>query len=92
MSYGFQCLLDVWFQLELLKSKEGATRVELVTSRSAVECSATELYPQMDRAAKFVGFILPFINIRDVLKTCLVVYGCIQLVKLVCDICCCPVY
>ena len=27
--------------------KEGATRVELVTSRSAVECSATELYPQM---------------------------------------------
>ena len=27
------------------KAKEGATRVELVTSRSAVECSATELYP-----------------------------------------------
>ena len=29
------------------KTKEGATRVELVTSRSAVECSATELYPQI---------------------------------------------
>ena len=29
------------------KIKEGATRVELVTSRSAVECSATELYPQI---------------------------------------------
>ena len=29
------------------RTKEGATRVELVTSRSAVECSATELYPQI---------------------------------------------
>ena len=26
---------------------QGATRVELVTSRSAVECSATELYPRL---------------------------------------------
>ena len=29
--------------------QQGATGVEPVTSRSAVECSATELYPQHDR-------------------------------------------
>ena len=29
------------------KKGQGATRVELVTSRSAVECSATELYPRL---------------------------------------------
>ena len=38
----------------LLKPKEeGATRLELVTSRSAVECSATELYPQMEIAIAY---------------------------------------
>ena len=29
------------------KSEQGATRFELVTSRSAVECSTTELYPHL---------------------------------------------
>ena len=38
------------------KWKEGATRVELVTSRSAVECSATELYPRTDSVVAFVRY------------------------------------
>ena len=46
------CPLPAWHWLDEAihlgkKICEGATRVQLVTSRSVVECSATELYPLM---------------------------------------------
>ena len=39
------CLLPIHFIQKMGKNCQGATGVEPVTSRSAVECSATELYP-----------------------------------------------
>ena len=42
------------------KTHQGATGVEPVTSRSAVECSATELYPHtLERAVALKG---PYID------------------------------
>ena len=38
----------------LIKSYQGATGVERVTSRSAVECSATELYPRHFNVCMYV--------------------------------------
>ena len=40
-----KCFLTALYHVSNIKVTEGATGVEPVTSRSAVECSATELYP-----------------------------------------------
>ena len=43
---GCDKVLKVFEKICINKKRKGTTGVEPVTSRSAVECSATELYPQ----------------------------------------------
>ena len=42
----FQVMVVFRIKTDWILKRQGATGVEPVTSRSAVECSATELYPQ----------------------------------------------
>ena len=44
-----------WQNKKLNKNRKGATGIEPVTSRSAVECSTTELYPLLvDKVTKIL--------------------------------------